>query len=52
MVVDYTVEGDSFHNLKPRLWTDKKIRTTWGNTPFGAGPSVFGLTADGTRIIA
>jgi WD40 repeat protein len=50
MVVDYTVEGDSFHNSKPRLRTDKQI----GTTPprLGGAFSAFDLTADGTRIIA
>jgi serine/threonine-protein kinase len=52
MVMDYTVEGDSFSSLKPRLWTDKQIGTTSGNSPLGAGPPVFDLTPDGTRIIA
>ena len=53
MVVDYTVEGDSFHNSKPRLWTDKQIGTIWGNTPFGQGGGrLFDLTPDGRRIIA
>jgi Tol biopolymer transport system component len=51
MVVDYTVEGDSFHGLKPRLWTDKQIGTRTGNAPFGAG-RLFDLTPDGRRIIA
>jgi serine/threonine-protein kinase len=52
MVVDYTVEGDSFQALKPRLWTDKQIGTNWGgNLTFGAG-RVFDLTPDGRRIIA
>jgi Tol biopolymer transport system component/predicted Ser/Thr protein kinase len=51
MVVDYTVEGDSFHALKPRLWTGKQIGTIPGNSPFGAG-RLFDLTPDGRRIIA
>jgi serine/threonine-protein kinase len=52
MVVDYTVEGDSFHNSKPRLWTDKQIGTISGNIPFGGGRPPFDLTPDGRRIIA
>jgi hypothetical protein len=53
MVVEHSVEGDSFHNSKPRLWTDKQIGTTSsGSMPFGAGPPVFDLTPDGRRIIA
>jgi hypothetical protein len=52
MVVDYTVEGDSFAGLKPRLWTDKQIGTILGNgAPFGVG-RLFDLTPDGRRIIA
>ena len=52
MVVDYTVEGDSFHNSKPRLWTDKQIGTIVENIPFGRGGRLFDLTPDGRRIIA
>jgi len=52
MVVDYTVEGDSFHSLKPRPWTDKLIETAFGSVPFGLGHAVFDLTPDGKRIIA
>jgi Tol biopolymer transport system component len=52
MVVDYTVEGDSFHNLKLRPWTDKLIGTTSGLTAFGVGRPVFDLTPDGRRIVA
>ena len=51
MVVDYTVEGDSFHALKPRPWTDKQISPILGNIPFGLG-HLFDLTPDGKRIIA
>jgi serine/threonine-protein kinase len=51
MVVDYTVEGDSFHALKPRLWTDKQIGTNLEVLPFGVG-RIFDLTPDGRRIIA
>jgi serine/threonine-protein kinase len=51
MVVDYTVEGNSFHGLKPRLWTDKQIGTIIRNSPFGVG-RLFDLTLDGRRIIA
>jgi serine/threonine-protein kinase len=51
MVVDYTVEGDSFHGLKPRLWADKLIGTTSGGMPL-LGHPIFDLTPDGTRIIA
>ena len=50
-VVDYAVEGDSFHDLKPRLWTDKQIGTITGGIPFGLG-RLFDLTPDGRRIIA
>ena len=53
MVVDYTMEGDSFHNSKPRLWTDKQIGKPSGRSmPFGAGRLGFDLTPDGKRIIA
>jgi serine/threonine-protein kinase len=57
MVVDYTVEGDSFHNSKPRLWTDKQIGTIPGGTlDLREGASgisrLFDLTPDGRRIIA
>jgi serine/threonine-protein kinase len=56
MVVDYTVEGDSFHSLKPRLWTDKQIGTIPGGTldlrQGNAVGRLFDLTPDGTRIIA
>jgi serine/threonine-protein kinase len=51
MVVDYTVERDSFHGLKPRLWTDKQIGTILAPTPFG-GRRLFDLTPNGRRIIA
>jgi hypothetical protein len=57
MVVDYTVEGDSFHNLKPRLWTDKQIGTIPGGTLDLRGEAngisrLFDLTPDGRCIIA
>jgi serine/threonine-protein kinase len=54
MVVDYSVEGDSFHNSKPRLWTDKQIggATSLGSRPFGFGRPAFDLAPDGRRIIA
>jgi hypothetical protein len=55
MVVDYTVEGNSFHNSKPRLWTNKQIGMILGNYPFGGGGGAgrpFDLTPDGRRIIA
>jgi serine/threonine-protein kinase len=52
MVVDYTVEGDSFNVLKQRPWTDKLIGTTAGSRPYGQGGPVFDLTLDGRRIIA
>src|SRR5262249_3798191 len=57
MGVDYTVEGDSFHNSKPRLWTDKQIGTIPGGTlDLREGASgisrLFDLTPDGRRIIA
>jgi serine/threonine-protein kinase len=53
MVVDYTVEGDSFHASKPRLWTDKQLGPILGSmsVPFGLG-RLFDLTPDGRRIIA
>jgi serine/threonine-protein kinase len=52
MVVDYTVEGDSFHGLKPRLWTDKQVGTILAPTAFSGGRRLFDLTPDGRRIIA
>jgi serine/threonine-protein kinase len=61
MVVDYTIEGDSFHALKSRLWTDKQIGTIPGNATRGTldlrqGANginrLFDLTPDGRRIIA
>jgi Tol biopolymer transport system component len=61
MVVDYTVEGDSFNVLKSRLWTDKQILTIPGTAPRGTldlrqGANginrLFDLTPDGKRIIA
>jgi serine/threonine-protein kinase len=61
MVVDYSVEGDSFNVLKSRPWTDKQILTIPGNAPRGTldlrqGPNgiirLFDLTPDGRRIIA
>jgi Tol biopolymer transport system component len=60
MVVDYTVEGDSFRGLKPRLWTDKQVGTIFANwgavpmapIPFSGGRRLFDLTPDGRRIIA
>jgi serine/threonine-protein kinase len=61
MVVDYTIEGDSFHALKSRLWTDKQIGTILGNAPRSTldlreGTNgilrLFDLTPDGRRIIA
>jgi hypothetical protein len=61
MVVDYSVEGDFFHVLKSRPWTDKQVLTTPGNAPRGTldlrqGPNgisrLFDLTPDGRRIIA
>jgi serine/threonine-protein kinase len=51
MVVDYTVEGDSFHASKPRLWIDKQIGPISGNIPFGLG-RLFDLTPDGRRSFA
>jgi serine/threonine-protein kinase len=47
MVVDYTVEGDSFHASKPRLWTGKQIAQL---LQVGLG-RLFDLTPDGRRII-
>ncbi|HKE28904.1 MAG TPA: protein kinase [Bryobacteraceae bacterium] len=52
MVVDYTVEGDSFHGLKPRPWTDKQIGSILSISAFGLGRPPFDLTPDGRRIIA
>jgi serine/threonine-protein kinase len=61
MVVDYTVEGDTFHGLKSRVWTDKQIGTVPGNATTsildlrqGANGinRLFDLTPDGRRIIA
>jgi Tol biopolymer transport system component len=51
MVVDYTVEGDSFNVLRQRPWTDKLIGPTAGSRPYGQGGPVFDLTLDGRRII-
>jgi len=60
MVVDYTVEGDSFNPLKSRLWTNKQIRTIPGHATGGIldlhqGANgiggLFDLTPDGRRII-
>jgi serine/threonine-protein kinase len=49
MVVDYTVEADVFHAMKPRAWTDKQIgQPADTSTPF----RTFDLTPDGKRIIA
>jgi serine/threonine-protein kinase len=42
MVVDYTVEGDSFHAGRPRRWTDKPLH-------FGNGQN-FDVAPDGKRI--
>jgi hypothetical protein len=57
MVVDYSVEGDSFNVLESRPWTDKQILTSPGNAPRGTlDPNgilrLFDLTPDGRRIIA
>ena len=52
MVLDYIVAGDAFQISKPRLWTDRIIRTVVGNTPFGLGHPIFDLMPDGKRIIA
>jgi serine/threonine-protein kinase len=52
MVVDYTVEGDSFHGLKPRPWADKLIGANSANIPLTVGGQLFDLTRDGRRIIA
>ena len=52
IVVDYTVEGNTFNHSKPRLWTEKLIRTAVGGTAFGRGFPFFDLTPDGKRIIA
>jgi Tol biopolymer transport system component len=30
MVVDYTVEGDSFHNSKPRRGSTNRLGRSWG----------------------
>jgi Tol biopolymer transport system component len=43
MVVDYTVEGNSFVPGKPRLWTDKQI--------FFPGTSNLDLAPDGKRFV-
>ena len=49
MVVDYTVEGDVFHAMKPRAWADKQIgQPSDTNAPYRS----FDLTPDGKRIIA
>ena len=52
MVVDYSVEGDSFHNSKPRPWANKLIGATSANTPLTLGGQLFDLTRDGRRIVA
>jgi len=49
MVVDYTVEGDVFHAMKPRAWADKQI---WLPDTRGGPFRSFDLTPDGKRIIA
>jgi hypothetical protein len=48
IAVEYSVSGDSFQALKPRLWTETQIGTTSGNGPFDRS---YDLTADGKRII-
>jgi hypothetical protein len=42
MVVDYTVNGDSFAPSKPRLWSEKQI--------FYTGHSNLALAPDGKRF--
>ena len=42
MVVDYTVNGDSFVPGKPRLWSEKQI--------FDAGLANLALAPDGKRF--
>jgi serine/threonine-protein kinase len=49
MVVDYTVEGDVFHAMKPRAWADRQI---WLPDTRGGPFRSFDLTPDGKRIIA
>ena len=52
MVLDYTLEGDSFQALKPRLWADQQIGNNLENgAPFDVGFPPFALTPDGKRII-
>jgi serine/threonine-protein kinase len=43
MVVDYTVNGDSFDPAKPRLWSDKQL--------FYTGESNLDLAPDGKRFL-
>ena len=43
MVVDYTVEGDSFRPGRPRLWSDKQL--------FYTGTSNLDLAPDGKRFV-
>jgi serine/threonine-protein kinase len=52
MVVDYTLEGDSFQASKPRLWADQRVGTYLEDgAPFDVGSPSFALTPDGKRII-
>jgi serine/threonine-protein kinase len=53
MAVEYSVSGDTFHALKPRLWVDRPIGTSMmGSSPFDQGFRTYDLTADGKRLIA
>jgi hypothetical protein len=54
MAVEYSVSGDSFQALKPRLWTERPIGTV-NPVNTGGGPfdqRSYDLTPDGKRIIA
>ena len=52
MVVDYTVERDSFVAAKPRLWADQQLGTNSADgAPFGVGFPPFALAPDGRRIL-
>jgi WD40 repeat protein len=53
MVVDYSVTGDSFQALKPRLWMNRTIGTSMmGNAPVDTGFRSYDLTKDGKRIVS
>jgi hypothetical protein len=54
MVADYSVEGESFHAMKPRVWSERRIAlgTSFPSvTIFDTGLRPFDLMPDGKRII-